>query len=145
MAGKTEQARPTVAAFVKAAVAKGGKSRRELAASLGYKDQNIVALFEEGLTRVPLHKVPALADALGVSRADLMKRVLGEYAPHLVAVFEDCSEHAATDNELEILQFIRRVSEGCDPPLASGRQRELLTEAFAASESRHCGSASERR
>lgn len=143
MVEETHETGSSFSAFLKAAILKSGKSRHELAHLLGYKNPSIVAMFEAGLTRLPLSKVPLLADALGVSRADLMERVLGEYAPHLVAVLEDCSGHAITDNEAEILQFIRRVSGGGDPALASDRQRALLTEAVGPRSARDRNSHSE--
>lgn len=134
----------TLVRFIDLKIGASGKSEHEIAAALGYRNPSVITMFRRGLTRIPLDKVRALADALGVSRTDLMKRVLCEYAPDLVGAFEECSGNAITDNELEILQFIRGVSGGGDPPLASDRQRALLVEAFGSLGAQQCNADAER-
>jgi hypothetical protein len=65
------------------------KSQRQIAYELGYEKPNIITMFKQGSTRIPLEKVPLMADSLGVDRADLMRAWLEEYEPGVLKVIEE--------------------------------------------------------
>lgn len=71
----------TVAEFLSAQLDACGKSQREIAHEIGYDNPNIITMFKQGRTKVPLNQVGALAGALGVNPAHFMRMVLGEYMP----------------------------------------------------------------
>lgn len=128
----TPPPKATVAAYLTEAIDNSPKTQREIAKAIGYINPNIITMFKQGLTKVPLDKVPLLAEALGRSPIELMRIALREYSPHLIPVFEQVFGRMVSDNEFEIVAFIRSISHGSDPRLASDRQKRLLTEAFAA-------------
>ena len=69
--------------FLRAQIDGHGLSQREIAARMGYEKPHIVSMFKLGETRVPLEKVPSMAEALGVDPVDLFVRVLACYAPDM--------------------------------------------------------------
>lgn len=62
--------------------------QREIADRLGYEKANIITMFKQGTTRVPLDKVPQLADALDVDRVDLINVWLKDYEPEMLEVVQ---------------------------------------------------------
>lgn len=119
-----------VARYLTEAIDRSEKTQREIAKAIGYNNPNIITMFKQGLTRVPIDKVPMLAEALDRSPIEFMTIALREYAPHLITVFEQVFGRMVTDNEFEIVAFIRSISHGSDPRLSSDRQRELIAAAF---------------
>ncbi len=49
------------------------KSQKEIAQEAGFVNANMLSLLQSGATKVPLDRVPALARALEVDRAYLMR------------------------------------------------------------------------
>jgi hypothetical protein len=62
------------------------KRQNEIAREIGYEKANIITMFKQGTTRVPVDRVPLLADALGVDRVELLNMWLEEYQPALYEV-----------------------------------------------------------
>tara|TARA_R110002110_G_scaffold376568_2_gene586697 strand:+ start:205477 stop:205764 length:288 start_codon:yes stop_codon:yes gene_type:complete len=57
------------------------KTQREICEDIGYPHPNIITMFKNGETKVPLNKVPALAQALEIKPDKLMRLALQEYYP----------------------------------------------------------------
>lgn len=75
------QSKTTVARFLSEQIDLSPKTQREIAESIGYDNPNIITMFKQGHTKVPLNRVGALATTLGISPAHLMRMVLEEYMP----------------------------------------------------------------
>jgi transcriptional regulator with XRE-family HTH domain len=60
---------------------KMGITQAALATAIGIKVGEYISLVEKGKRRVPIARIPLLADALGVKRADLLKWALSEEEP----------------------------------------------------------------
>jgi len=75
------QSKITVAKYLSEQFDLSPKSQREIAESIGYDNPNIITMFKQGHTKVPLNKVGALATALGLDPAHFMRMVLEEYMP----------------------------------------------------------------
>ena len=103
-----------------------GLSQRSLAAALGYDKPNIITMFKQGHTKVPLNKVPELADALQVDRVWLLRLALAEYDPKLLTAIDALLNKVATPNERLIVTELRRFTGGQDPALTTTRQRARL-------------------
>jgi transcriptional regulator with XRE-family HTH domain len=58
-----------------------GITQAALATAIGIKVGEYISLVEKGKRRVPIARIPLLADALGVKRADLLKWALSEEEP----------------------------------------------------------------
>lgn len=80
--------RETVAKFLARHIDASNKSQLEIAAEVGFQRPNILSMIKKGVTNVPVSRVPALATALGLCEHDLLRRVLAENTPDLLAILD---------------------------------------------------------
>jgi hypothetical protein len=88
------------------------KTQRQIALEMGYDRSNIISMFKQGQTRVPPDRVPALADALGVDRAELMIMWLEDYAPATLEVIEASIGVPLSRTERQWLTNLRKLFPG---------------------------------
>lgn len=109
----------------------------EVATYLGYARPNIVSGWKSGRTKFTLENVLPMADFLGVDPAYMMALYVEQYNssgedidrfPELVRMLG----HVVTDDEWEIVNFIRQTRRGNPPKLTDDVKRQLET-AFATS------------
>ena len=113
----TEVERITVAQFISQRIDESDKSQRDIAAESGFDNPNVLTMLKQGLTKVPLRRVGALAKALNVDPAHLLRLVMGEYMPDTWAAVEDVlGGTMLTKNERELIACYRRVSSDTNPP-----------------------------
>lgn len=122
----------TVAEYLTLHIERSPLTQKAIAEALDYPQANIVTMFKQGLTKLPIGKVPALADVLGVSRSHLLRLVLSEYHPEMLGVVEGVVGVILSENEIEAIQTLRRVSHGADPAIRTTKAIDLLTQAVAA-------------
>lgn len=93
-----------------------GLNNPRIAQALGYPRTNVVAMLLNGSMKVPLAKIPALADVLKLDPVGLLRRVLLEYEPEVWAVIADTvgGDRLVTENERDLLTFIRGLLGGDD-------------------------------
>src|SRR5579883_398804 len=112
----------------------GRKSRLDIARALGYENPNIISMFKTGDTKVPLDKIPALADALEVDVGELLRLGLEAYWPEKLAVIQKALV-PITQPEAAILGAAREAAGGTALlPLNKERLRllkRILAEWFA--------------
>jgi transcriptional regulator with XRE-family HTH domain len=120
----------SVAQYINECVSTSMKTQREIAEEAGFDKPNMITMLKQAKTKLPLDRVAALADALGVSRRYLMILALQEYHAGAFAVLQEVFGMAVTDNEASILNYIRLVSGHSDPGLGGDRARERLREIF---------------
>ena len=104
------------------------KTQREIAAEIGYDKPNIITMFKQGITKVPLTKIAPLARALRVDPVYMMRLALNEYAPETLAAIEDVMGVMVSTNEKEILEVIRTSTNHADPHMSTAKQRKELTD-----------------
>jgi transcriptional regulator with XRE-family HTH domain len=103
----------TVAEFLTRAIKLSGKTQSEICADIGYSKPNIITMFKQGRTRVPLDKIGPLSRALGVDGRDFFVKVLGEYMPEtLRAIKPFLSIESLTPEENFLIETYRMASEG---------------------------------
>jgi transcriptional regulator with XRE-family HTH domain len=78
----------TVAEYISGQIDLCGKSQKQIAEEVGFPKANILTMIKHGTTRVPIHRAPALARALGVDPAKLMRMALAEYSPEILEAIE---------------------------------------------------------
>jgi transcriptional regulator with XRE-family HTH domain len=88
------------------------KSQRQIATEIGYPKANIITMFKQGTTRVPYEKIPALARALGVDPAEMLRRAVREYAPETLDAIEEATGNVLTANERKVVRILRESCEG---------------------------------
>ena len=68
----------TIADFIADRLAESDKTQREIAAECGFDKPNIITMFKNGSTKVPLNRIGALAKALDADPAHMLR--LATYA-----------------------------------------------------------------
>ena len=89
--------------------------QKDIAEALGYENANIVSMFKNGLTKVPIEKVPALAKALHLDPAHLLMLAMREYMPEAFATIQKTLGHTVTENEFELVSEVRKATKDSDP------------------------------
>lgn len=102
------------------------KTQRQIAAEAGFPNPNMLTHLKQGRNKVPLVRVPALARALEVDPALLMRLALDQALGRTAAkAIIDVLGTPVTANEAEWLAEIRSASDNTDPPL-NARARAAL-------------------
>lgn len=78
------------ASMIKAAVNLQIKTIGELASECGWESSNVLSMILNGRMRVPMERVPALAQVLGLDRAELLAVLLKEYRKGEWDVLVEC-------------------------------------------------------
>jgi transcriptional regulator with XRE-family HTH domain len=71
----------SVAEYLSILVDSSDKTQRQIAQELGYENANIITMFKQGLTRVPLNMVGSIANVLEIDAGDFLAMVMNEYMP----------------------------------------------------------------
>jgi hypothetical protein len=77
-----------LAQFLEAHIILTGKTQREIARDAGIPSINFISMMKAGNSKVPLRRVPALANALHVPVFELLWRCLHAYEPEAVKILE---------------------------------------------------------
>lgn len=105
----------SVAEFLTLKIDNSDKSQSEIASELGYPNPNIITMFKQGRTKVPVPKVPAIAKALDLDPLLLMKIVLSEYSPDTWAAIEYVlGNNVVTNSEMDIINTVREAAGGLE-------------------------------
>jgi hypothetical protein len=105
------------------------KCQREIAGDAGYDKPNILSMFKRGETKVPLDKVPALARALDVDPAHLLRLAIEQQMPEVVKIIDDIFGNTVSVNEFKIVDAIRKASNDANPK-ATTAQLHAIGEIF---------------
>lgn len=102
------------------------KTQVEIAAATGFPNPNMITMIKQGISKVALDRVPALAQALECDPAFLMRLALEQSigrtaAEAVVEIFGD----PVTMNERGWIEAIRAASNNTDPRLTSRSQAAI--------------------
>jgi len=125
MAGKKSDV--TVARFLSFQIDASRKTQREIASEIGYPNANVITMFKQGLTKVPIPVAPKVAVAIGVDPGFFLRMVLDEYMPDLLAEIEKHVGGLCSKNELAIVRVIRTATKDKDPELPKPAEKPLLS------------------
>jgi transcriptional regulator with XRE-family HTH domain len=107
--------RTTVAEFIADSLAATDKTQRQVAAECGLDNPNVITMFKQGLTKLPINRVEALAKALEVDPVHLLRLVMLEYLPDAWESIENIMKSTIlTANELELVRAFREVTGDAD-------------------------------
>ncbi len=110
MTNKTT-ASTTIADFIADRLAESDKTQREIAAECGFETPNIITMFKNGSTKVPLNRIGALAKALDADPAYMLRLAMREYMPDTWDAIEDILQSTVlTANELKLVRAYREVT-----------------------------------
>lgn len=96
-------------------LAESGLTNAEMAEALGYPRPNVISMIKKGEMKLPLNKVAPAARALGVDPVFFLEKVLLETSPEIWnALKEVIGNRLVTDNEMLLLDFVRKSLHGFD-------------------------------
>lgn len=113
------------AAYITEKIEKSDKTQIEIAHELGYDKPNIITMFKHGATKVPVAKVPALARALGLDPAHLLRLALSEYSPEILEAIESSFGWLVAEDEYQLLKQVRTLTGG-DPAAMKGEPKPYV-------------------
>jgi hypothetical protein len=116
-----------VAAFVAKKIEQSGLALTDVAAKCGWQSAAALQLIIDGRTKLPVNMVRPLAEALGVSPANLLRLVMQEYMPETYKAIVDVLDlESLSQFENEALEAIRLVSRNGEHSLCISRSERLV-------------------
>lgn len=100
---------PTAQMLAKA-IKDSGLTQRDLADRVGFKHPNILTMMEQGLIKVPLDRVPALSQALGLDQTRFLLVAIEEYHTGVYEVLCDTLGLPFSDAEQGLVMLFRMAS-----------------------------------
>ena len=97
----------------------------EIARKIGFPHANIISMFRTDQAKVPLDKIPALAEVFQVDVAELMRLGLEQYWLEPVDAITKMLSRIVTANEFELIQEMRERTKDSDPKLTLHDLRHL--------------------
>lgn len=112
------QSPESVAQFLASKIRAAGIDVAVAAEQIGYTSSTAIKHMQEGRMKVPVNKVVALANAIGVEPGRLLRMVLDEYLPGTIEAIEAClSVDYLTERERDLVESYRRGDLGESPEL----------------------------
>ena len=111
--------------YIAALIDNSELKQNEISERLGYVNPNMISMLKTGRTKLPLAKVPAFAEAVGVDPSHFLRLVLKEYAPEMLEVITAIIGQPVSKNETAILKSIRKASKNSDPALDADTEKKL--------------------
>ncbi len=78
-----------LATFIRFRIETSGYTQAEIAKAAGLRHSNFISMIARGKSKIPLARIPKLADILGVQRRELMWLCLETYEPELFAILTE--------------------------------------------------------
>ena len=106
------------------------KSQGEIASAAGFQNVNMLSMLKNGVSKLPIDRVPSLARALECDPAYLLRLALEQtWGSTIANAIIEIMGTPVTENERGWLQEIRDCSKNSDPRLTS-RSRTALRAVF---------------
>ncbi|SDK82986.1 helix-turn-helix domain-containing protein [Aliiruegeria lutimaris] len=95
------------AAFLTTAIEHSGLTQREIAQRAGFAKPNVLSMMKSGETKVPIERIPALAEACDADPVDFARIALLEYYPEIWGTLNLVFDPKLTDRDILVLQILR--------------------------------------
>ena len=119
----------SVAEYLAQQIAICGKSQKEICEEVGYDKPNIITMFKQGKTKIPIGKVPLFAKALGVDPIHMLRLTMLEYSPETWEVIETLlGSSVVSEGEQVIIDIVREASDGHDLAPVNDPERQALAQ-----------------
>jgi hypothetical protein len=95
----------------------------ELGNALGFEKPNVITLIKTGVMRMPLSKVPALAQALNLPASELLETLMRDTMPEVFEVIQQVYQPMVlTDTESRLIKHLRGLTgdRSCSPLVIDG-------------------------
>ena len=100
---------PTAEMLAKA-IDESGLTQSDIADRVGLKHSNILTMIKQGITRVPIDRIPALAQTLGIDQATLLLTAIKEYHRGAFDLLCDTLGLPFTKAEMELVVMFRMAT-----------------------------------
>ena len=108
----TKKDTQTVAEFLTFHIERSYRTQKEIALDIGYTKANIITMFKQGLTRLPLDKIGIVAEVLEIDPGVLFNKVLKEYMPDTLTALKPIMKGLElSEEECELIAFYRKYNE----------------------------------
>ncbi|MDK9739299.1 hypothetical protein KI655_18550 [Vibrio sp. D404a] len=94
---------------VTSAIRNSPKNQAEVASELSL-NSNLITMFKQGRTKVPLARAKELATSLDIPVYEFVRLVISEYHPEMLEVIEDVFVVSRTPREAELFREARLTS-----------------------------------
>ena len=98
-----------VAVFLEKVINQSTYSQKEIAEMCGFNSPNIITMLKQGLTKVPIDKIPMLAKILDLDCAEFFEFVMKRYKPKEYKVIVEVFGEPISDAEKSIIRLLREV------------------------------------
>lgn len=101
----------TAAQYLTQQIEKSDKTQTEIASELGFPNPNVITMFKQGRTKIPINRVPDIARVLECDPLHMMRVVMNEYQPETWQVFERLlGKSLVTEAEMQIVKAVREAA-----------------------------------
>jgi transcriptional regulator with XRE-family HTH domain len=102
-----DQAQSRTALIFRSLVDASDMTQREIAKRLGYRKPNIITMMKQGMTKIPIYRIPLIAKLFNADAAELLKIAMEEYEPGKYKAIVAILGEPLTAYERRLLQVIR--------------------------------------
>lgn len=132
MTTRSTDTKLTVAAFLSRTLADLDRPKEDLEAAIGASNMKIVLGVIAGTLKLPAERVFAIAKAIEIDPALLMRIYLRDYCPELEQAIFDCEGTiTATKSERLVLAAFRSQTHNCEPGVLVFEGKKVLALALA--------------
>lgn len=122
---------PSVSELLTGALEMSPRTQSSIAAEIGYEKPNIITMFKQGKTPVPLRVVGPMARAIGLDPVYLMRVVINEQHPGLMDVLEEAiGQSILSRNEKLMVELIREGLSGDDIAPRTKQQKDAFRQSI---------------
>ncbi len=118
-----------ISLHLKARIEACRKSEAQIADEIGYERGRVISMFETGEMRIPLSIAGELAIAVEDDPVHFIQLMIESYAPETHKWVRWGPSMLLTARERSIIEVVRRVSNGTNPPITPFR-REMIEALF---------------
>lgn len=122
--------------FLRNAIKESPKTQREIAQDAGFANPNALSMMKTGECKVPISRIPALAEALGIDPELFLKTALREYHAEIWMVIEEQMRPKGNPIHEEILYAYEYASVDGAIPWSKGLG-EALSGVFQLASQKH--------
>ena len=107
---KTSSPADSIVSFINDFQSRTGATDDQMAAALGYESGRVVSMMKVGHMRLPINKVLQLAEAISVPAPRVLRAVLAEGAPDMLAVLDAVLPALTWDrDEAKLIETLRKL------------------------------------
>lgn len=91
-------------------IQESGLTQRDIADRVGFKQPNVLTMMQQGLIRVPLNRIPALSQVLGLDQTTFLLLAIEEYHKGVYEVLCDTLGLPFSDAEQGLVVMFRMAN-----------------------------------